>query len=187
MKGTEMAPKNVGTDGKENISASCLNSNSDTILTAKNGGQELSELTGSCCDWPSCMNGYSPTVNGCSSKLIKQWPLQLKLAPIQADFFEDAKLLLAADCTAYSYALFHQEFVHGRVVLIGCPKLDDADYSQKLAEILQKNKIRSLMIVRMDVPCCAGLEQAAIEALNSSGKFIPWQVVKISAEGKAFC
>ena len=115
---------------------------------------------------------------------LSQWPVQIKLAPIHAPYFEGAKLLIAADCTAYAYANFHQEFMRGKVTLIGCPKLDAVDYSEKLTEILRSNDIQSVTILRMEVPCCGGLEMAAKKALQASGKFIPWQVVTISIDGK---
>ena len=110
--------------------------------------------------------------------------MQIKLAPVHAPYFEGAKLLIAADCTAYAYANFHQEFMRGKVTLIGCPKLDAVDYSEKLTEILRNNDIQSVTILRMEVPCCGGLEMAAKKALQTSGKFIPWQVVTISTDGK---
>uniref|UniRef100_UPI004038EBE6 ATP-binding protein n=1 Tax=Faecalibacterium prausnitzii TaxID=853 RepID=UPI004038EBE6 len=115
---------------------------------------------------------------------LRNWPVQIKLAPVHAPYFEDAKLLIAADCTAYAYANFHQEFMRGKVTLIGCPKLDAVDYSEKLTEILRNNDIQSVTILRMEVPCCGGLEMAAKKALQTSGKFIPWQVVTISIDGK---
>ena len=115
---------------------------------------------------------------------LSNWPVQIKLAPIKAPYFDQAKLLIAADCTAYAYGNFHKDFVKGKVTLIGCPKLDDCDYSEKLTEIIAANDIKSVTLVRMEVPCCGGLEQAAIKALKNSGKFIPWQVVTISIDGK---
>ncbi len=115
---------------------------------------------------------------------LAQWPCQIKLVPTQAPFFDGAKLLIAADCTAYAYANMHEEFMRGRTTIIGCPKLDDVDYSGKLTEIIANNDIREVTIVRMEVPCCGGLEQAAKNALQASGKFIPWQVVTISCDGK---
>ena len=110
--------------------------------------------------------------------------MQIKLVPTQAPYFEGAKLLIAADCTAYAYANFHQDFIRGKVVLVGCPKLDSVDYGEKLEEIIQSNNISSMTVVRMEVPCCGGLEMAAKKALQNSGKFIPWQVVTISVDGK---
>ncbi len=114
---------------------------------------------------------------------LSNWPVQIKLAPVQAPYFAGAKLLIAADCTAYAYANFHQEFIRGKVALIGCPKLDSVDYSEKLTEIIKNNDIQSVTIVRMEVPCCGGLEMAAKKALQESGKFIPWNVVTISIDG----
>lgn len=115
---------------------------------------------------------------------LRNWPVQIKLVPIQAPYFAGAKLLIAADCTAYAYASFHQDFINGKVTLIGCPKLDGIDYSEKLTAIIANNDIKSVTIVRMEVPCCGGLEMAAKKALQNSGKFIPWQVVTISNDGK---
>ena len=115
---------------------------------------------------------------------LNQWPCQIKLLPTRAPFYDGAKLLIAADCTAYAYAGMHEEFMKGRITLIGCPKLDDIDYSEKLTEIIRDNDIRSVTIVRMEVPCCGGLQRAAENALRSSGKFIPWQVVTISRDGR---
>lgn len=114
---------------------------------------------------------------------LTNWPVQIKLAPINAPYFDGAKLLIAADCTAYSYASFHDEFIRGRVCLIGCPKLDDIDYSEKLTAIISNNDIKEVMIVRMEVPCCGGLAMAAQRALQDSGKFIPWQIKTISIDG----
>ena len=125
----------------------------------------------------------APTENKMESQL-QQWPVQIKLVPTQAPYFEGAKLLIAADCTAYAYANFHQDFIRGKVVLVGCPKLDSVDYSEKLEEIIRSNNISSVTVVRMEVPCCGGLEIAAKKALQNSGKFIPWQVVTISVDGK---
>ena len=117
------------------------------------------------------------------SSQLSQWPVQIKLAPIRAPYFDGANLLIAADCTAYAYGDFHRDFVHNRKVLIGCPKLDEGDYTEKLTEIIRQNDIKSLTIVRMQVPCCGGLERAAVNALKASGKFIPWQVKVIATDG----
>ena len=119
----------------------------------------------------------------CESRL-SQWPVQIKLAPVNAPYFEGADLLIAADCTAYAYGNFHERFIRGRITLIGCPKLDEGDYYDKLYEIIRRNNIKSLTIVRMEVPCCGGIENAAKRALQASGKFIPWQVVTISTDGR---
>lgn len=115
---------------------------------------------------------------------LAQWPVQIKLAPVNAPYFENASLLIAADCTSYAYARFHEEFMKGKITLIGCPKLDSIDYSEKLTEIIRQNDIRNVCIVRMEVPCCGGLETAVKKALQASGKFIPWQVVTISIDGQ---
>lgn len=114
---------------------------------------------------------------------LSQWPVQIQLVPVNAPYFHGARLLIAADCTAYAYANFHEKFIKNHITLVGCPKLDDADYSEKLTEIIKSNDIRSITIVRMEVPCCGGLEAAAKTALQRSGKFIPWQVVTISTDG----
>ena len=114
---------------------------------------------------------------------LAQWPCQIKLAPINAPFYENARLLIAADCTAYAYANMHQDFMRGHVTLIGCPKLDAVDYREKLTAIIRENNIEEVTIVRMEVPCCGGLEQAARTALQNSGKFLPWHVVTISVDG----
>ncbi len=115
---------------------------------------------------------------------LGQWPCQIKLVPTNAPYFDGAKLLIAADCTAFAYAQMHQEFMRGKITLVGCPKLDGVDYSEKLTEILRNNDIQSVTVVRMEVPCCGGLEMAAKKALQQSGKFIPWQVVTISVDGR---
>lgn len=128
----------------------------------------------------------SATCNSAGEKTIPQlrnWPVQIKLAPVKASYFDGAKLLIAADCTAYAYAALHQEFMAGRVTLIGCSKLDGVDYSEKLTEIICQNDIQSITVVRMEVPCCGGLEMAAKKALQMSGKFLPWQIVVVSIDG----
>ena len=115
---------------------------------------------------------------------LTNWPVQIKLAPIQAPYFEGANLLVAADCTAFTYGNFHQEFIRNRVCLIGCPKLDATDYSEKLTEMIRENAIRSITVIRMEVPCCGGLEYAALTALKNSKKHLPRQVISISSDGK---
>lgn len=115
---------------------------------------------------------------------LQQWPVQIKLVPTSAPYFDGAKLLIAADCTAYAYASFHEDFMNEKIVLVGCPKLDSVDYSEKLEEIIRSNNITEVTIVRMEVPCCGGLEMAAKRALQNSGKFILWQVATISVDGK---
>ena len=115
---------------------------------------------------------------------LGQWPCQIKLLPTEAPFYNGAKLLIAADCTAYAYANMHEDFMKGKITVIGCPKLDAIDYSEKLTDIIRNNDIKSVTIVRMEVPCCGGLQRAAENALRNSGKFIPWQVVTISRDGR---
>lgn len=115
---------------------------------------------------------------------LSQWPCQIKLVPVNAPYFEGANLLIAADCTAYTYGNFHNDFIRNHITVIGCPKLDEGDYAEKLTAIIKNNNIKSVKIVRMEVPCCGGIENAARRALRESGKFIPWQVVTISTDGK---
>ena len=114
---------------------------------------------------------------------LGQWPIQIKLLPVEAPFYHGAKLLIAADCTAFSRADFHQRFMRGRVTMIGCPKLDEGDYAEKLTEIIRRNDIREVTVIRMEVPCCGGIQRAAETALRNSGKFIPWQVVTLGRDG----
>lgn len=115
---------------------------------------------------------------------LRQWPVQIQLVPAKAPYFDNANLLIAADCTAYAYGNFHHEFIKNRITVIGCPKLDRMDYTEKLTEILSQNELQSLTVVRMEVPCCGGIEVAARQALENSGKRIPWQVVTVSVDGK---
>jgi len=115
---------------------------------------------------------------------LQQWPVQIKLVPVKAPYFHNANLLIAADCTAYAYANFHQEFIRNRITLIGCPKLDEGDYAEKLTAIIANNEIRSVTIVRMEVPCCGGIENAAKRAIQASGKFLPWRVVTVTTDGR---
>lgn len=115
---------------------------------------------------------------------LNQWPVQIKLVPAQAPYFENANLLIAADCSAYAYGNFHSQFMKGKITLIGCPKLDDGDYTEKLTEIIRQNNIKSVTVTRMEVPCCGGIEMAVRNALQASGKFLPWQVVTISTDGR---
>ena len=119
-----------------------------------------------------------------SASQLMQWPCQIKLVPPNATYFDGANLLIAADCTAYSYGSFHNDFIRNHITLIGCPKLDEGDYAEKLTQIIANNDIKSVKIVRMEVPCCGGIENAVKRALLASGKFIPWQVVTISTDGR---
>ena len=130
------------------------------------------------------MQEEQPVLTGRPVSQLAQWPCQIKLVPTQAPFFDGAKLLIAADCTAYAYANMHEDFMRGKVTIIGCPKLDGVDFTEKLTAIIRDNDIKSVTVVRMEVPCCGGLQRAAENALRASGKFIPWQVVTISRDGR---
>jgi len=125
-----------------------------------------------------------PVRSAAVSSRLSQWPCQIKLVPVNAPYFENANLLIAADCTAFAYGNFHNEFIRNHITLIGCPKLDEGDYAEKLTQIIATNNIKSVKIVRMEVPCCGGIENAVKRALQASGKFIPWQVVTISTDGR---
>ena len=137
--------------------------------------------------------GKIPPVGGCpgssthviseATSELMQWPVQIKLAPVNAPYFNNANLLISADCAAYAYAGFHGRFMRNKITLIGCPKLDEGDYSEKLTAILAQNNIKSVTVVRMEVPCCGGIQNAVTTALKNSGKMIPWQVVTISTSG----
>ncbi|MBQ3925066.1 MAG: 4Fe-4S binding protein [Firmicutes bacterium] len=126
----------------------------------------------------------APAVQGAPVSRLAQWPCQIKLLPPKAPFYDGAKLLVAADCTAYAYANMHEEFMRGKITAVGCPKLDAIDYSEKLTDIIKNNDIKEVTLVRMEVPCCGGLENAVKKALQASGKFIPWRVVTISRDGR---
>lgn len=119
-----------------------------------------------------------------AAKKLSQWPVQIKLVPVTAPYYEDANLLIAADCTAYAYGNFHADIIRKHITLIGCPKLDNVDYTEKLTQIIANNNIKSVTIVRMEVPCCGGIEHAVKNALQESGKFIPWNVMTISTDGR---
>ena len=132
---------------------------------------------------PAAQTAEAAPVQDAPSQL-GQWPCQIKLVPVNAPYFDGVRLLIAADCTAYAYAAFHERFIKGHITLVGCPKLDSVDYSEKLTEIIRSNDIKSVTVVRMEVPCCGGLELAAKKALQQSGKFIPWQVVTVTVDGR---
>ena len=134
-------------------------------------------------DHPAAASRDCSGAGNSSASQLTQWPVQIKLAPVNAPFFHHAKLLIAADCTAYARADFHDRFMRNHVTLIGCPKLDMTDYAEKLAEILRLNDIQSVTVVRMEVPCCGGIEHAVKNALLASGKMIPWQVVTFATDG----
>lgn len=141
-------------------------------------GTNIKSFTRPACDAPE-----TPVQTQAQSQL-RQWPVQIKLVPTNAPYFDGANLLVAADCTAYAYGNFHREFIRNHITLIGCPKLDGVDYTDKLTAILAGNEIKSVTVVRMEVPCCGGIENAVKNALKASGKFIPWRVVTISTDGR---
>ncbi len=126
----------------------------------------------------------APAQTASMGSQLQQWPVQIKLVPINAPYFDEANLLIAADCVAYAYANFHNDFIKNRITIIGCPKLDEGDYSEKLTAILANNNIKSVTVVRMEVPCCGGIQNAVVNALKNSGKMIPWQVITISTTGE---
>jgi len=125
----------------------------------------------------------APAASARRESRLAQWPVQIKLVPVNAPYFDGANLLIAADCAAYAYGSFHDDLMKNKVTLIGCPKLDEGDYSEKLTAIIKENDIRSVTVARMEVPCCGGIENAVVTALKNSGKMIPWQVVTISTDG----
>lgn len=135
---------------------------------------------------PAAQTGYTQSAAAPvrPESQLRQWPIQIKLAPVNAPYFNNANILVSADCAAYAYGNFHNDFMKNKITLIGCPKLDDIDYSEKLTAIIKSNNIKSVTIVRMEVPCCGGLENAVKTALKDSGKMIPWQVTTISTDGK---
>lgn len=126
----------------------------------------------------------SDSVSAPVSSQLSQWPVQIKLVPVNAPYFDNANLLVAADCTAFAYGNFHKEFIRNHITLIGCPKLDNVDYTEKLTAVIANNNIKSVTVVRMEVPCCGGIEYAVKQALQASGKFIPWRVVTVSTDGR---
>jgi len=165
---------NNNTDCKDNkMACGCPGTNIKTFNRNQNSNRKLT------LNKPN--NNYNNNNN--IETRLNQWPVQIKLVPINAPYFENANLLIAADCSAYAYGNFHNEFMRNHITLIGCPKLDIGDYSEKLTEIIKHNNIKSVTVVRMEVPCCGGIEQAVKKALLASGKFIPWRIVTISTDG----
>ncbi|MCH3917474.1 MAG: 4Fe-4S binding protein [Spirochaetia bacterium] len=162
----------------------------DAVREHKQQGSAVESLACGCPGTQSKTIRHLPATESLPAKYasgscsqLSQWPVQIKLAPVHAPYFRNANLLVAADCTAYAYGNFHDKFIRNRITLIGCPKLDEGDYTEKLTQIIAGNEIKSVMVVRMEVPCCGGIEAAVKKALQASGKFIPWQVVTISTEG----
>ena len=161
----------TGEDGLEPLACGCPGSSSKPIVREN----EDSEC--------GCSDEKPGAVKAPTSQL-NQWPVQIKLAPVNAAYFNGAHLLIAADCTAFAYGDFHNRFMKNKITLVGCPKLDSVDYAEKLTEILKINDIKSVTVVRMEVPCCGGIVAAVTEALKNSGKMIPWQVYTITTDGK---
>lgn len=129
-------------------------------------------------------SAYSAAPSAAAVSQLAQWPVQIKLVPVNAPYFDNANLLIAADCSAYAYGNFHNEFIRNHITLIGCPKLDEGDYAEKLTQIIANNNIKSVTVTRMEVPCCGGIENSVKRALQASGKFIPWRIVTISTDGR---
>lgn len=156
----------------------------EAVLANMNNKSEVScECPGSMAKAMQSTKNTDHTQPSMQSEL-RQWPVQIKLVPTVAPFFDGAKLLIAADCSAYAHANFHNEFMKGMITIVGCPKLDMVDYASKLTEIIANNNITEVKVVRMEVPCCGGLENAAKQAIKNSGKFIPWQIITLSTEGE---
>lgn len=159
--------------------------NESAVLASKKAVSRVIDAPHITCPGASAktLSPYSAGGKTADSELA-QWPCQIKLMPVRAPYFDGAKLLIAADCTAYSYARFHDELMRGKITIIGCPKLDSVDYSEKLGAIIKNNEIKSVVVARMEVPCCSKLELAVKKALRDSGKLITLQVVTISTDGK---
>lgn len=165
MEKRKMEQKSIEVNKNEKISFGCPGSQSRVISHSK-------------------VAVKSDTSTNEATSQLNQWPVQIKLVPQNAPYFNEANLLIAADCSAYAYGDFHNKFIKNRITLIGCPKLDEGDYSEKLTAILKMNEIKSLTVVRMEVPCCAGIVNAVKNALKASEKLIPWQIVTISTNGE---
>lgn len=163
----ETVKKNKENLQKEKLPCGCPGTNSKTIKRQETVYADNGSTKGA--DFESKLN---------------QWPVQIKLVPVNAPYFNNSNLLVAADCAAYAYANFHNRFMKNKITIIGCPKLDNVDYSEKLTAIIKNNEIKSVTVVRMEVPCCGGIELAVKKALQDSGKFIPWQVVTVTTDGK---
>ena len=158
--------------------------NEAAVLAAKQGKSSGTLPCGCPGTQSKAIKCETVSVSAPVSSQLSQWPVQIKLVPINAPYFDNANLLVAADCTAFAYGNFHNEFIRNHITLIGCPKLDEGDYTEKLTQIIANNNIKSVTVVRMEVPCCGGIENAVKRALQASGKFIPWRVVTISTDGR---
>ncbi len=157
-----------------------------TIQVAKEALSPARDISATTRDISVTAHGVSATAHNVreAETNLNQWPVQIKLAPVTASYFENANLLIAADCTAYAYGNFHNDFMKNKITLIGCPKLDDGDYTEKLTTILETNNLNSVTIIRMDVPCCRGIENSVKTALKNCSKMIQWQLITISTDGK---
>ena len=163
--------KNMEQKANEKLPCGCPGTNAKAIKREEKAPRE-----------DAAPEAKTPSQAPCSQ--LGQWPVQIKLVPVNAPYFENARLLVSADCAAYAYGNFHNDYMRNKITLIGCPKLDEGDYSEKLTAILKANNIKSVTVVRMEVPCCAGIENAVKAALKECGKMIPWQVEVISTEGE---
>lgn len=170
-------------NGSENLPCGCPGTNMKSLKTNEREDQRSTQKSVDTFENDNVENNGSQSAGKMPSELM-QWPVQINLVPVNAPYFDNADLLIAADCTAYAYNGFHNEIMKGRVTLIGCPKLDPTDYSEKLTEIIKNNNIRSVTVARMEVPCCGGIQSAVEKAMEDSGKLIPSQVITISTDGK---
>lgn len=185
-----MKKKEVAQNNGEKKAGGCPGTQAKTIGRESSADEVLEPLACGCPGSSSqaivreTATVEKPTATTVPESQLRQWPVQIKLAPVNAPYFNGAHLLIAADCTAYAYADFHNRFIKNKITLIGCPKLDAVDYAEKLTEILKLNDIKSVTVVRMEVPCCGGITAAVTTALQNSGKMIPWQVLTVTTDGK---
>ena len=156
----------------------------DCLPACPTGAIQFVEREAIAYDEAAVLENKKKQLSDSKDSCLGQWPVQIKLAPVKAPYYENASLLIAADCSAYAYGNFHQDFMANKITLIGCPKLDAVNYSEKLTEILKNNTVKEVTVARMEVPCCGGIERAVLTALQNSGKNIPWQVVTISVKGR---
>ena len=156
----------------------------DCLPACPTGAIQFVEREAIAYDEAAVLENKKKQLSASKDSCLGQWPVQIKLAPVKAPYYENASLLIAADCSAYAYGNFHQDFMENKITLIGCPKLDAVNYSEKLTEILKNNTVKEVTVARMEVPCCGGIERAVLTALQNSGKNIPWQVVTISVKGR---
>lgn len=156
----------------------------DCLPACPTGAIQFVEREAMAYDEAAVLENKKQQLSDSKDSCLGQWPVQIKLAPVKASYYENASLLIAADCSAYAYGNFHQDFMENKITLVGCPKLDAVNYSEKLTEILKNNTVKDVTVARMEVPCCGGIERAVLTALQNSGKNIPWQVVTISIKGR---